>query len=263
MRRILDQLPAAIREFVGAIDQVDVPDQGDTSEVFIVSGPRGRFVVKHVTKPPFGEWLMREYDVLRSIALSGLPVPRPHLYLEQDSPAGRSHWLLMEYVPGIPLRTRLRREGDAAVRRRLLFQFGELLARIHAESVPEELISPEPWLDRMLNLAGRYLRDHEVDGDAGLLDHLRTNRPTPVPPCLIHGDYTLDNVLFSGERVRGVIDWCWGAFGDPRYDLAVATRAEPEAFGEPADLDAFYAGYAGRRLTQDEASYFLGLYEFF
>lgn len=73
----------------------------------------------------------------------------------------------------------------------------------------------------------------------------------------------MDNVLVSEGRVSGLIDWCWGAFGDPRYDLALATRPKPEAFGEPADLDAFYEGYGGRRLTEEERDYFVGLYEFF
>lgn len=258
----LTQMPPNLRDVVGPVDAVDMPEQGATSTVWIVSGPRGRFVVKRATQAPYHEWLRREYEVLQGLAGTGLPVPRPLAYAEADAD-GHSVWLVMEHLPGVPLRDRLRREADPGARQRLLFAFGKALAEIHGCPVPPSLACSEPWLDRTLRLAEQYLRSYPVDGDAALLERLRTERPAPVTPCLIHGDYTLDNVLVAGFRVTGVIDWCWGGCGDPRYDLALATRITDEAFGEPGDREAFDAGYGGRRLTHEEYEYFVGIYEFF
>ena len=38
--------------------------------------------------------------------------------------------------------------------------------------------------------------------------------------CLIHGDILNYNVLVSGSRVAGLLDWGWAKYGDFLYDLA-------------------------------------------
>lgn len=278
MHPLLDQMPASLREIVGPFQTIDVPEQGATSDVVILSSSKGRFVVKRAHQPPYHEWLRREYEVLRSLSPHMDFIPKPFGYVEEELRGSHSRWLLMEHLPGVSLTEVLRRGVEPAERRRLLFSFGQALSAIHRQPVPVEFISQgpyefvtqepyefisqEPWLDRILDLAAIYLRDYDVDGDAALLERLKAERPEPLAPCLIHGDYTLDNVLIDCGRVSGVIDWCWGAWGDPRYDLALATREESSAFQEPADFDAFYEGYAGRRLTEEEKAYFTGIYEF-
>lgn len=266
----LEELPDKVRELVGKTRNLEVPEQGDTSDVILLRGSRGDFVVKRATRPPFDEWLRRESEVLAALKDSGLPMPELHLFLETgvgELSPGRAAWLVMERLPGIPLRTRLRSEEDPRVRRRLLTAFGEIVRAIHTTRLPEPLPGilavDKPWLESALECARRYLERYEVDGTPELLERLTSNPPRQVPQTLIHGDCTMSNVLVVGERVSGVIDWCWGAFGDPRYDLALATDAKPEAFQEAADLDAFYEGYGAPRLSPEEAEYFLGLYEFF
>jgi aminoglycoside phosphotransferase (APT) family kinase protein len=66
-----------------------------------------------------------------------------------------------------------------------------------------------------------------------------------------------------GEQVSGVIDWAGGAAGDPRYDIALACRPKPEVFQIPAEIDAFFEGYGGSPLSEEEYEYFVGLYEIF
>lgn len=256
-------MPQQLRDLVGPVRQVDIPGQGYTSDVYILSGPNGRFVVKRADKAPFHDWLRREYHVLRSLHGSLECIPEPFGYVGEEAEGKDVGWLVMEHLPGVPLRQYLRGGVEPTQRRELLHEFGRALSVIHRAAVPEVLTSEGPWLDRMLQLAAGYLRNYEVDGDAELLATLSDERPGPLPPCLIHGDYTLDNVLVRDGRVSGIIDWCWGAWGDPRHDLALATRPKPEAFNDRSDLDAFYRGYGGRRLTEEERAYFVGLYEFF
>jgi aminoglycoside phosphotransferase (APT) family kinase protein len=170
----------------------------------------------------------------------------------------------MDCLPGASLYAVLQGDMSPATRLRLLRAFGQVLAAIHATPAPPDLTQDDqPWLDRMLDMAAYNLAHFHVDGSSELLVRLQRDRPADVPAALIHGDFTLDNVLVAGNAVSGVIDWSGGDWGDPRYDLALAIRPEPEAFGTQADLQAFFEGYGSRPLSDDEYRYFVGLYEFF
>src|SRR5690625_358970 len=116
MNYILDQMPPELHDVVGPIRQVDVPGQGATSDVVVLSGAHGRFVVKRATKPPFHEWLRREYEVLYSLSTSSICIPKPLQYVENSQEGNYAHWLLMEYLPGVPLREHLRNGVDSAER---------------------------------------------------------------------------------------------------------------------------------------------------
>jgi aminoglycoside phosphotransferase (APT) family kinase protein len=260
----IDTLPDALYARVGPILDLDYPVQGATSDVVVLRTRNGVFAAKRATQPPFTDWLQREWAVLQALTATSLPVPRVHTFVERERQQGSECWLLMDYLPGETLRTVLRREHDAPIRHNLLTAFGSLLATVHRCVPPAGMGAPgQTWLDRMLDRAEQYLQQYVVDGTSGLLQRLRTRRPPPVPECLIHGDYTLDNVLVQDGILVGLIDWAGGASGDPRYDLALATKPRPEAFQTALEVDAFYAGYGGTRLTREEADYFVGLYEFF
>ena len=257
---IVEELPHAFRALIGPVQWTEQPPQGATSRVLFLGGPRGVFVVKRASRPPFDAWLRREAAVLRALEPSGLPVPRVLDDVEQE----HEHWLLMSRLPGEPLSALLARPLPPEQRHGLLRGFGALLADLHRQPAPAALVPPGgDWLAHALQQAGDYLRRYPVDGSPALGERLRSRPPAPVAPTLIHGDYTLDNVLAAGGRISGVIDWFGGAQGDPRYDLALATQPVEEAFQQPDDLEAFYAGYGGPRLTPEEAEYFVGLYEFF
>ncbi|MBU3570602.1 aminoglycoside phosphotransferase family protein [Priestia aryabhattai] len=80
--------------------------------------------------------------------------------------------------------------------------------------------------------------------------------------ALIHGDYTIDNVLVHDCQIAAVIDWSGGALGDARYDIALAVRLEDGIF-TGKERAAFFKGY-GKGLSQGEFCYFAeGLYKFF
>lgn len=214
MWQLIERMPAPLRDVVGSVAHVEAPGQGATSDVVVITGDKGRFVVKRATKPPYTDRLRREHEVLRRRAAALPLAPRPCAYAEEGG--GAERWLLMEHKAGEPLRQVLRRVKTAKERQGLLSQFGRALSLIHQ------------------------------DGDAVLLERLSATRPRPVPACFIHGDYTLDNVLVENGRVTAVVDWCRGGQGDPRYDLALATRPKPEAFRDAGDLEAFYAGRVRR-----------------
>jgi aminoglycoside phosphotransferase (APT) family kinase protein len=263
----LEDLPAEIEAAFGLLTLLPAPPQGMTSAVARVQSASGTLIIKRAEGALYGGWLAQEYRVLTTLsALPALPVPRPRLWVRRDTGVTPERFLVMDDLPGQPLAAVLDAEHDPARRATLLTAFGAALAQLHAAPLPGGLPQyPHGWLEYMLDEAAENLEHFSVDGSPELLARLRSDRPTPITPTLIHGDYTIDNVLVHAGRISGIIDWSGGALGDPRYDVALAIRTQPEAFGatREADLAAFYAGYARPPITQAEFDYFNGLYEFF
>ena len=48
---------------------------------------------------------------------------------------------------------------------------------------------------------------------------VRSRRPEPVPPSLVHGDYRIGNCLTDAGHVSAILDWELAHVGDPRFDL--------------------------------------------
>ena len=48
---------------------------------------------------------------------------------------------------------------------------------------------------------------------------LEANRPEPLGPCLVHGDFRLGNLLIGEDGLRAVLDWEIANIGDPAADL--------------------------------------------
>ena len=256
--------PHDISSLFGDIHHIAYPQQGDTSQVAIVEGTHGQYVVKCSRQLPFTDWLWQEYRVLQALEPSGISIPKTYKFVSRTGSSGPETWLVMAYLPGLSLREVLYTERDGATRHDLLHQFGQVLATIHKTPVPSEL-SPinQPWLATRLALAEQNLRNYDVDGSQELLEHLQRTQPNPTQQTLIHGDFTIDNTLIKDGKVSGVIDWSGGALGDPRSDIALAIRPKPNAFQSSADLEAFYRGYGQTRLSNEEYRYFVNLYEFF
>ncbi|MED3979825.1 aminoglycoside phosphotransferase family protein [Priestia megaterium] len=95
-----------------------------------------------------------------------------------------------------------------------------------------------------------------------LLKQLQKQNMICKQEVLIHGDYTIDNVLVHDGQITAVIDWSGGTLGDARYDMALAVRFEDGIF-TGKESASFFKGY-GKGISQSEFCYFAeGLYEFF
>ncbi|HZR44920.1 MAG TPA: phosphotransferase [Ktedonobacteraceae bacterium] len=260
-----DTLPYEIKSFLGTVYELAYPRQGDTSDVAIVVCERGKYVVKRSRGGQFRDWLAQEYHVLQALIEVSLPLPRPYLYVECCTSETPEAWLVMSHLPGDSLRIVACNEADQAAKRQMLFAVGQVLAKLHSLAVPTALCAErgKAWLDSMLKQARYNLEHYEVEGSAELLEQLETQRPRMVQPTLIHGDFAIDNVLIVDREVSGIVDWAWGAWGDPRYDRALAIRPKEGIFQMPEDTQSFFNGYGTAGLSQDEYDYFVSLYEFF
>ena len=231
-----------------------------TSEVAFVDSDTP-CVIKRCRDRRYLEWLSREHRVLLALADSCLSVPRVLDYAQVDNKEeGLEAWLVMSRLDGRPLWNELR-HANSRRRARLLQRTGELLKQLHATAVPIGLRSESPWVDRMLAEARKNLE--WCDGTVTLLASLHHRRPEPVPDVLIHGDLALDNVLVATDGGMSLIDWSGGGQGDPRYDLALALRTEPELQLGEVELAAFFEGYGGAPMDRSTRTWFEDLYEFF
>lgn len=97
-----------------------------------------------------------------------------------------------------------------------------------------------------------------------MLEEIKRKKPGNYKQVLIHGDYTIDNVLVSNGEITGIIDWSDGAYGDPRYDVSLAIRPKPNAFNNDSDKQLFFEGYGKKIIDNSIYDYYVnGLYEFF
>ena len=123
----------------------------------------------------------------------------------------------------------------------------EVAARIHATPIPDAL-RPEDsptWFDRVLR---RTRRATERVQD--LVMRLVRDRPPHAPETLIHGDFTLDNVIVDGDEISGVIDWGGAGPGDPRYDVTLALSPDGDTALEPGAAAAFLGGYCAGPISK-------------
>jgi aminoglycoside phosphotransferase (APT) family kinase protein len=257
----LNELPIEINEVLGDIKNIRFPKQGYTSDVGVIETNDTTYVVKRAKGEQFCSWLSKEAFVLNALQNSSLPIPKVFKYVDKNE--GAQSWLLMEFLEGETVREALLSEQNKEKRMDIIYLFGKILSQIHNSPCPEELESSSLWIDEMLKNAEYNLNHYEVDGTRELLEKLKTKRPKPFKQTLIHGDFTIDNVLVKNGKITGIIDWSGGAFGDPRYDVALAIRPKKNAF-EEEDATIFFEGYGSKIINKEENQYFdSGLYEFF
>ena len=254
------EIPEEILIVTGELMQMTFPQQGCTSDVAVLECEHGKFVLKR-SRGRYASWLEREVHILKSLSSLSL-VPKVHAFREEAS--DNQAWLLMSYLQGETLGEALKRGLHPEEKRRLIFQFGKVLADIHSTACPVELLRSETvWLDEMLKRAEHDLQHFEVDGTPELLGKLMREKPRKINQTLIHGDFTVDNVMVYEGEISGIIDWSGGDYGDPRYDAALAIWPKEGEFEDERNIKLFFEGYGKGIINEDEYDYFAnGLYEF-
>ncbi|GII20919.1 phosphotransferase family protein [Planosporangium mesophilum] len=238
---------------------------GRSNLTYLLSGGARRVVVR---RPPLGHVLpsahdmAREYRVIGALSATGFPVPTPLLLCEDAEVLGAPFYL-MEYVDGVVLRgadpvapEQARSCGDALV---------DLLVRLHA--VDHEAVGlggfgrPEGYLERQVR---RWYQQWERSKtrELPLLERVVARLANEIPDSsragIVHGDYRLDNVMFSADlkTILAVMDWEMATIGDPLADVGLMvvytdrselapTPSVPEGFPTGAELAARYAASTG------------------
>ncbi len=215
----------------------------------------------------------REAGVMRLLAASNYPIPRVFLFEENCEPLD-SPFLIMERVSGSPLfsnRPFLRAFKTFSMG---FVAFVRAQAQLHSlgtdgqiapVNVPRAYTSSNapaelPLLERLFRIIERRIEEAPLPGLKEALIALRTRAPRYSPACstIVHMDYHPQNVMVSGPRVRGVLDWVNADFGD-RYLCAATTAVilSTSAMDRPRWMRENAVGNALRKLF---ASLYLPLY---
>ncbi|MFL6139073.1 MAG: phosphotransferase family protein [Frankiaceae bacterium] len=239
--------------------------EGHSNLTFVVrrAGTGAGWVLR---RPPRGPLLPTAHDVLREhrvldlLARCDVRAPRGLAACDDASVIGAPFYL-MELVEGDVIRDDLPAwlADDARHReRRRALGLDVVDALVELHRAPCEpfaaagLGRPDGYLERQLRrwrgqregvqqaVAAAGGRARELPDYDAVRDWLAAHRPVEGPPCVVHGDYKLDNLLVTpsrdgAPRVAAVLDWEMAAVGDGLADLGWLLSFWPQP-GEPAQL---------------------------
>lgn len=257
--------------------------QGGTQNI-IVSFARGddRFVLRRPSLTPLAngnDTMRREMRVLRALADTDVAHPRLIAACETTEVLGASFYL-MEEVAGFNVLVNMPQPhaGDREMRRRMGLSVADALAglgRVDYRTVGlEDFGKPDGFLTRqvgrwrsMFDGYGKYAAwqgYRDIPGIEAVGQWLENNCPADFTPGILHGDYTLANVLFdnASSDVAAIVDWEMSTIGDPLLDLGwlltswprpddpTSRKVEPwDGFPEPGELLARYRAGSDRDLS--------------
>jgi aminoglycoside phosphotransferase (APT) family kinase protein len=211
---------------------------GWTSTMLALSTDSGEdLVLRLMTREPWRSHgvalTTRESQVQQMLAATSVASPLS-LALDAEGRACGVPAHLMTLVPG---RVELDRVDEAS-----LDLLAGVLATIH-EVVPTiDLRTYQSWAWEAKYAVPPWASEPDLWETAFAL--LRSD-PPDVEPCLIHRDFQPRNVLWSGDRVTGVVDWVETSIGPAWLD--VAHCGTNLALRHGTDIaDAYAAAYVAR-----------------
>ncbi len=208
-----------------------------------VEGATHEGVALVVRKKPPGKLLPsahaveREYRVMRALRGTDVPVPDALALCEDDSVIG-TPFFVMRWVPGrIFWDPTLPELASKEARRAFYSEYVRVLAALHQVDyaavglgdygkvggfVPRQV---DRWSKQY-----QASRTSEIPSIEALMRWLGENIPEGDETTLVHGDYRIDNLMFTEESTHtpkaiGVLDWELSTLGHPLSDLAYACMA--------------------------------------
>lgn len=208
---------------------------GNSNATFLLRGPAGSFILR---RPPAAALsgtahsMAREHRVLRALAETEVPAPRPVAFCDDQDVTG-APFLVMEHVDGVSITDRLPAdyEPGAGSVRRLGEEMVDGLAALHRLDWQAAGLGdfgrPEQFLERQVSRWTKQYESHAVRDlprFAQVGEWLEAKRPAQWTAGLMHGDFHLDNCLYSPTepRLMAIIDWELATIGDPLLDLGLA-----------------------------------------
>ena len=193
------------------------------------------------------ETMRREARVLEALAHTDVPHPRLIAACSDEKTLGFTFYLMepvvgFNAVAGLPaLHTHSR-----ALRHRMglaLVDGAAALARVDYRAVGlEGFGKAEGYLERQVSRWRSQLASYAsyagwpgaqgLSGLSALEEYLQQNRPAASEPGIIHGDYSIGNVMYryDNAELAAIVDWELATVGDPLIDLGwiLATWRTPE-----------------------------------
>jgi aminoglycoside phosphotransferase (APT) family kinase protein len=256
-----------VEGFAGPV-KVEQFKGGQSNPTFrLDAGPRGERAYVLRRKPP-GKLLPsahavdREYRVMTALAGTEVPVPRTRCLCEDPAVLGTAFYV-MDYVPGRVLwDPALPGPGFAPADRAAIFaEMNRVIAALHRVDPTAvglgDYGKPGNYFARQIDRWSKQYKASETEAIEAM-DHLIAWLPANIPPgeatSIVHGDYRLDNMIWSADepRVLAVLDWELSTLGHPLADFSYHMMTWRVSPGEFRGLLGFDLGALG---IPDEAAY--------
>jgi aminoglycoside phosphotransferase (APT) family kinase protein len=247
--------PVTVEQFKG----------GQSNPTYRLTAGDRRYVLRR--KPP-GKLLPsahavdREYRVMTALAGTEVPVPRTHCLCEDEGVIGTA-FFVMDYVPGRVLWDPALPGMSPAERAAIFDEMNRVIAALHrVDPAAVGLGSfgkPGNYFARQIDRWSRQYRASETE-KIEAMDHLIAWLPAHVPPgeavAVVHGDYRLDNMIWSPTepKVVAVLDWELSTLGHPLADFSYhmrTWRASPGEFRGLRGHDLASLGIPGEEAYRD------------
>ena len=225
-------LEANVEGFKGPIAAKKFPG-GQSNPTFKIESAAGDFVLRR--QPP-GKLLKsahavdREYRVLNALSKTDVPVAQVY-HLCEDREVIGSMFYLMEYCLGnVHWTSALSNLRSNDERKRCYDEMNRVLAAIHSVDLEQVGLAdygrPGNYFQRQYDRwSGQYKASElsVIPQMDVLIEWLGNNVPEDDGRVsLVHGDYRLDNLMFSPDNshILAVLDWELSTLGHPYADLA-------------------------------------------
>ncbi len=234
-----EALRTYLEEHLGPVTEYNITrhQAGHSNETLFITWDDETYVLR---RPPPGDTaegahdVIREYAIINALQKNDVRVPPTVLKCENHAVIG-SDFYLMKYVPGEVIRTTEPTQFQTPDHReRIGTELIDGLIEINTVDYNAaglgDLGSPNEYLDRQVTIWNQQFewafdvttRERTVPRIETIGEWLTHNTPKLTTPALVHGDYKLDNVLFTSQTPPSLIsifDWELSTIGDPRADL--------------------------------------------
>lgn len=184
-------------------------EAGQSNPTYLLKSEHKNFVLR--SKPtgkllPGAHRIDREFKVMSSLEASTIPVPKMFGYCQDEDLIG-SEFYIMEYLEGNneidPLLTNYEVDQRDKIYRNKIKILADLASLNLKEVGLEKFGRPEGYLERQINLWIKQYRASQtknIESMEYLIENIPKNIPEEIgmlPPCLLHGDFRLDNMILK------------------------------------------------------------------
>lgn len=210
---------------------------GQSNPTYLLSTPGAQYVMRSKPGPvakllPSAHAIEREFQVMRALAGSAVPVPQMLALCEDESVIGRAFYL-MSFMSGRVLWDQSLPGIDAAERGAYYDEMNRVIAALHQVDYKAVGLAhygkPGSYFERQI---GRWSKQYlaSVTDPNPAMDALIAWLPAHIPASardetevsIVHGDFRLDNLVFhpTEPRVIAVLDWELSTLGHPLADFS-------------------------------------------
>ena len=232
---------------------------GQSNPTYLLEAGGRRYVLRR--RPP-GKLLPsahavdREYRVMTALAKTAVPVPRTHGLCEDAAVIGTAFYV-MEHVPGRVLWDPALPGMTPAQRAAIFDEMNRVIAALHQVDPAAVGLGdygrPNNYLARQIDRWSKQYRASETEKIAAmdsLIDWLPRHVPEGDETSIVHGDYRLDNMIWSPTepRLLAVLDWELSTLGHPLADFSyhlMTWRVSPGEFRGLQGFDLASLGIPG------------------